>query len=239
MRQYAPTTIELIYARQEGRKELWGQCGGLIFLIIILQNMRNNKAIYLCISLILGIMGVSKVNHVSAQGPPLLVSVSVINATNCTGLCNGSASASPALGIPPYIYLWSDGQATQTATGLCPGTYSVIVKDAQLSTGQQTGTVTCSSVGVNEIFDEDSVSIFPNPSDGKVNLSASRSANLKICRVQVFNMFWETVYTISDFPMITREKFQIDLSNQPSGIYLIKLSSAEKKIQMKKIIISH
>lgn len=57
----------------------------------------------------------------------------------CNGQCNGTATAIP-FGFPPYNYLWSDGQTTATATGLCPGTYTVSVVDGVSCTS--TGTVT-------------------------------------------------------------------------------------------------
>ena len=51
-------------------------------------------------------------------------------ATLCTA-CTGTATATPS-GISPYTYLWSPGgQTTMTATGLCIGTYSVIITDFQ------------------------------------------------------------------------------------------------------------
>lgn len=43
--------------------------------------------------------------------------------------CNGSATANPTGGTPPYTYLWSDGQTTQTASNLCAGIYEVTVTD--------------------------------------------------------------------------------------------------------------
>ncbi len=43
--------------------------------------------------------------------------------------CNGTLTASPFAGHAPYTYSWSNGQTTQTATGLCGGTYMVTVKD--------------------------------------------------------------------------------------------------------------
>lgn len=51
----------------------------------------------------------------------------------CNGDCNGSGTALPSGGVPPYSYLWDPGtsnQTTQTATGLCAGIYSVTVVDA-------------------------------------------------------------------------------------------------------------
>ena len=43
---------------------------------------------------------------------------------------DGTAIANVFGGTTPYTYLWSNGQTTQTATGLSPGLYSVTVTDA-------------------------------------------------------------------------------------------------------------
>jgi hypothetical protein len=54
----------------------------------------------------------------------------------CNGECAGTATVTPAGGTAPYTYLWSNGQTTQTTTGLCYGAYNVIVTDAVGSTRQ-------------------------------------------------------------------------------------------------------
>ena len=41
--------------------------------------------------------------------------------------CDGSAIANVTAGQAPYTYLWSNGQTTQEATGLCAGLYSVTI----------------------------------------------------------------------------------------------------------------
>ena len=41
-----------------------------------------------------------------------------------------AATATPSGGASPYTYLWSDGQTSQTATGLVAGTYTCTVTDA-------------------------------------------------------------------------------------------------------------
>jgi gliding motility-associated-like protein len=65
-----------------------------------------------------------------------------VTSTNilCNSQCTGTATATPSGGSSPYTYSWTGGQTTQTATGLCAGTYTVTVTDANGST--QTATVT-------------------------------------------------------------------------------------------------
>ena len=60
----------------------------------------------------------------------LLVTTNGFN-QSCTGICDGSASASVMGGVPPYTYLWDDPGATTTANAIwfCAGTYTVWVVD--------------------------------------------------------------------------------------------------------------
>ncbi len=48
----------------------------------------------------------------------------------CNGQCNGTATAYPFGGIPPYSYQWGTGDTTQTASGFCAGTYLVSITDS-------------------------------------------------------------------------------------------------------------
>jgi hypothetical protein len=65
-------------------------------------------------------------------------SLSVISTnTNppCNGGCNGTATAFPSNGTPPYTYSWSPVSAsTQTVSALCSGNYTVTVTDATNNT---------------------------------------------------------------------------------------------------------
>ncbi|MFN7014719.1 MAG: SprB repeat-containing protein, partial [Bacteroidia bacterium] len=61
--------------------------------------------------------------------PPIGVTYNKETPT-CNGDCNGFITANPVGGTPPYSFLWlSIGQTTQTATGLCAGTYQVRITD--------------------------------------------------------------------------------------------------------------
>ncbi len=52
----------------------------------------------------------------------------------CGQVSDGTATALPAGGTPPYSFVWSDpaAQTTATATGLAPGTYTVEVADSSI-----------------------------------------------------------------------------------------------------------
>ncbi|MFH1320920.1 MAG: SprB repeat-containing protein [Bacteroidota bacterium] len=65
--------------------------------------------------------------------PPLLIaSITSITNISCNGLCDGSATLTASGGTPPYTYFWNTTpfQTGTTATGLCPGNYTVSVVDA-------------------------------------------------------------------------------------------------------------
>ncbi len=74
-------------------------------------------------------------------GPPA-VTAEIVATTNvlCAGGNTGSATVEGAGGVPPFTYLWSNGQTTATATGLVAGNYSVTVAGSSGS-----GTATAST----------------------------------------------------------------------------------------------
>ncbi|HET6992327.1 MAG TPA: T9SS type A sorting domain-containing protein, partial [Bacteroidia bacterium] len=61
--------------------------------------------------------------------PPPLANSTYTDAS-CDTCCDGTAVANASGGSPPYSYLWSDNQTTDTATGLCSGKYFVCITDA-------------------------------------------------------------------------------------------------------------
>lgn len=82
---------------------------------------------------------------ITASLPPNVVIVAVMNA-NCS--TPGNASASTSGGIPPYQYLWSNGETTVTAVNLPAGTYTVTVTDATNCTGTASVTITNTGNGI-------------------------------------------------------------------------------------------
>nr|MBK9651699.1 SprB repeat-containing protein [Bacteroidota bacterium] len=69
-----------------------------------------------------------------AQSPTVTLNPSQHNGYNisCFGKTDGSITANPTGGIPPYTYRWTNGATTQTTSNLAAGYYGVRVTDAAL-----------------------------------------------------------------------------------------------------------
>ncbi len=61
--------------------------------------------------------------------PPLNAIISAFKNVTCNGGFDGSITVSATNGVPPYTYLWSDGQTTTTAIGLNAKMHNVTVTD--------------------------------------------------------------------------------------------------------------
>jgi gliding motility-associated-like protein len=78
---------------------------------------------------------------VNQPAAPVAGTVSTID-PSCNGESDGSISVNATGGTPSYTYLWSNGQTTQTASGLTIGTYDVTITDAKGCTSTASGTLT-------------------------------------------------------------------------------------------------
>jgi gliding motility-associated-like protein len=87
--------------------------------------------------------GCTSSQSVNITQPTLLVAGATSTNATCNGICNGAATASPTGGTGPYTFAWAPGgQVTQSVNGLCAGSYTLTVTDANGCTASQVITIT-------------------------------------------------------------------------------------------------
>lgn len=148
-------------------------------------------------------------------GPTQLVpSTAVTTPISCNGICDGAITANPSGGSAPYTYLWDDplAQSTQTATGLCAGTYVVIVTDANGCSGNDTITLNEPSVVLaNEVI----VTPACNVCDGSITLNPTGG-------IGPFTYLWTTPTsppnpTTAMITNLCAGAYSVDITDQGTG----------------------
>ncbi len=90
-------------------------------------------------------------------------------------------------------------------------------------------TSTCGSVGLAELVAASKVAVYPNPTvNGKTTIAGLEGTNT----ISVYNMLGQSVLTLTS----DREVVSIDLSSQPLGNYLVRVTDSNKATKTVKII---
>lgn len=89
--------------------------------------------------------------------------------------------------------------------------------------------------GMDELDGANKFSVFPNPSNGLFSVNYN-SAVTKLLQVEVVDVLGNKVFS-QNVNEVNRNLFQIDLSNQAKGVYLIRLKT-EKSYVSKRVVLS-
>lgn len=109
---------------------------------------------------------------------PAQINATLAKADSDCGACNGSATVTSATGgTGSYTYLWSNGQNTQTATGLCSGTYFVEVGDANVAGCVRQFAISLGNIGSEPVTVTQTDVSCPNRCDGSATAAATVCGN--------------------------------------------------------------
>ena len=118
------------------------------------SNQTNQSAVDLCVGAysvtVVDSIGTTIIASAVVLLRPLLAFVATEDASSCIS-SDGTAVAIALLGLPPYTYLWSTGDTTDSIAGLTAGFYFVTITDA----------FGCSGVGFNSLNDP-TLDVSPN-----------------------------------------------------------------------------
>jgi hypothetical protein len=142
-------------------------------------------------------------------------------ATTTTSANSSTVTASG--GTAPYTYTWSTNpqQTTATATGLTTGTYSVTVKDANQCSVVKV--VVISSIEDAQAAGFNTISVYPNPTSGLFNISASLVA-ASSTSMEIIDITGKVINK-TDLGTGTTIESMFDVSNIAKGIYTLRFQT--------------
>jgi poly(3-hydroxybutyrate) depolymerase len=91
----------------------------------------------------------------------------------------------------------------------------------------------CVSTGIGKIENKGSISLYPNPTQGKFTVHLAIAPPDAI-NILIYNVYGEMIFSTTNLPQ--QEITDVDLSQVPSGMYFIKINSG-KKLYAGKIVI--
>lgn len=153
--------------------------------------------------------------------------------TNANQLIVGVTDAS-ADAITSWTWTWGDGTSD---TGAAPsphvyaqnGTYEIcLIVNNFAGSDTSCQSVTVQSVGINDVAATGTVSVYPNPSNGVVNVQMSEGLKDNAV-VTISNAIGEKVAVKA----VKSYKEQFDLTGYAEGVYFVNITSGTQKITKK------
>jgi len=161
----------------------------------------------------------------------LLLSQEVTPASSADAT-DGSVRVVPGEGVAPFTYDWSTGDITNTAAQLSPGNYFVTVTD-------RLGCASTLEVQIDVVSSADeplwlqSISLSPNPTNGRVNLSVPNAPAMDM-RIELLDMVGHVLQK-RQIGQFQGNSLEMDLSSYPNGLYFVRIV-ADKHLKTVKVI---
>lgn len=167
-----------------------------------------------------------------AEPARLAVSLSPVEPSDPTA-CDGIITAAATGGTAPYAYLWSNGANSAFNFGLCNGTFTVTVTDANGCTSIQVTRFAVSidkdlAAGVN------SFNLMPNPNNGQFSIELALAQRSEVA-VEVLNTQGQMVFR-RNLGVLQTAETAMNLSHLSAGIYLVRVKTALGEVSRKLVI---
>jgi PKD repeat protein len=90
-------------------------------------------------------------------------------------------------------------------------------------------------LGVEEINDLTLFNIYPNPSNGFVNLDFVSTGSLN-AKIEVLNVYGEVVFVKDQQTYVGKNEISLDLMNNSAGLYFVNISAGNQRVTKKVLI---
>jgi hypothetical protein len=162
---------------------------------------------------------------------PSPISADSLNVTDEVAGSDGSIDLVVSGGTSPYTYSWSNGSTTEDISGLVAGTYSVTITDANGCNTTASATVISQGSSLSRLDLEAAVELFPNPSDGLIQLQLADELELK--QLQLFDLLGQEIPISYQLKEQTQ---QLDLQELPAAFYWLRVTTDKGQLS-KRIIL--
>lgn len=154
-----------------------------------------------------------------------------------------NASANPASlmqGQPTILtatggdsYLWSSGHTTASFidTPMVTTTYNVTAIDANSCSGTAKVTVNVLPTGINEIAHGSYITIYPNPTSSQVSIVFP--AEQPSIVLDIYTITGKKIFSTTS---ISSNKFLLETSHLPPGVYLLRIGNNENFVTKKLVV---
>ena len=145
-------------------------------------------------------------------------------------------------GNPGAQYLWSTGATTQTiavdTTGVGIGNIDIWVTVTSPEDCQNTDSINIQfddCTGISENSGQWSVQVFPNPGSGLFTITLTSFSAEKV-DLNIYNALGKEVYTSNQLTIDKNTELNVNLQNQPDGIYFLNLKGHDINLIKKMVI---
>lgn len=162
--------------------------------------------------------------NANSQNPLAIDSIAYVLPSD-SNTCDGQIVPYISGGCVPYAIVWKDFQISPVS--FCCGVYPFKVYDNCGDSIADTAFLACSTAIINFNISQ-KITITPNPFQDHFTITISQN---QTAQINIYNLYGKSVYQSS----IIGQQSTINLFNQPSGIYFLKVC-INNQIKLFKII---
>lgn len=149
-------------------------------------------------------------------------------------LDDGAAIVVPSAGQGPYTYMWSNGTTGDSLVNVMPGEYFVTVTDNRGCMDEAIVNVDVDIVISTEELAISEINLVPNPTKNTAQLHIEFLEMMDDVQVQLINMMGQVLHYTVDRQVASLDK-QLDLSQYPAGLYLVRVVANDRSKTLKLI----
>lgn len=149
------------------------------------------------------------------------------------GASDGSIYVDVNGGLPPYQFVWSNGENTPTLANIPAGTYCLTVTDAYSCS--KTECYEVSSITANEEIEGiQNLSLSPNPASNYAVLDLELTAPQQV-QIEVIDLSGRQLFQ-EDSGQVSRAQISIDVQDYTPGLYFVNIQIGDQSMTKKLII---